>query len=62
MATVYITWPRGADIKNNICATSGVLESAFAGAPSPPQSVKSMERQSLVDTIPLLLMAHILQR
>jgi len=41
---------------------NGVPDSSLVGASSPPQLVKSMTRQSLVATIPLLLMAHILQR
>jgi hypothetical protein len=35
---------------------------AFVHALSTPQLVKSILRQSLVDKIPLLLMAHTLQR
>jgi hypothetical protein len=30
MGTVYITWPRGADIKDNVCATRAPILAALS--------------------------------
>jgi hypothetical protein len=47
---------------DNARILNGIDLAAFFRAPSKRQFVKSITRQSLVDTIPLLSMAHTLQR